>query len=97
MKNEKQITLRNKKIAYTLRKNKRARGMRLVVNCDGTVVVTTPFGFHETLAEKFIREKSRWLFSKLAFFKQCKGEPILGFSKKNSLTNKKETLPPAVE
>ena len=94
---EKQITLQNKEVVYTLRKNKRARGMRLVVNCDGTVVVTTPFGFQETLAEKFIREKSQWLFSKLAFFRQFKGQALHGSSKKGYLAYKDEAHQRAVE
>ena len=94
---KKQITLQNKNVSYILRKNKRARRMRLVVNCDGTVVVTTPFGFEESVAEKFIREKSKWLFSKLAFFNQFKGKPIRGSSKKNYLAYKDEAHRRAAE
>ena len=94
---KKHIILQDKKIVYTLHKNKRAHRMRLVVNCDGTVVVTTPYSFEESVAEKFIREKSQWLFSKLAFFKQFKGKPIQGLSKKNYLAYKDEAHRRALE
>ena len=32
------------------------------------IVVTTPFDLKESVAEKYIREKSQWLLSKIAFF-----------------------------
>ncbi len=77
---EKHITLQDKKIAYTLRKSKRARRMRLAVYCDGTVIVTTPHNLRETVADRFIRAKTEWLFSKLAFFKQFEGKPVARYS-----------------
>lgn len=85
---KKQIALQNKKVTYTLRKSRRARRMRLAVYCDGTIVVTTPFDLKETVAEKFIREKTDWLFSKIAFFKQFKGQAIARYSKEDYLKYK---------
>ncbi len=85
---EKQITLQNYKIDYTLRKSKRARRMRLAVYCDGSVVVTIPFDLKETIIERFIKEKSEWLFSKIEFFKQFKGKPIARYSRKDYLEYK---------
>src|SRR3990167_8395624 len=85
---KKQITLQNKKVAYTLRKSKRARRMRLAVYCDGSVVVTTPHDLRETVAERFIREKTEWLFSKLAFFKQFEGKPVARYSHEDYLKYK---------
>ncbi len=73
---QKSIGLRQGRITYTLRKSQRARRMRLAVYCDGSVVVTTPFDLQESMAEKFIREKSSWLFLKLEFFNQFKGKAI---------------------
>lgn len=90
MKNE--ITLQNKKIAYTLRKSKRARRMRLAVYCDGSVVITTPHDLGETTAERFIKEKTNWLFSKLAFFKQFEGMSIVRHSHRDYLNRKDEAL-----
>lgn len=48
--------------------------------CDGSVVVTTPHDLQESIAERFIREKTGWLFSKLAFFKQFEGRPLARYS-----------------
>ncbi|MEK7613670.1 MAG: SprT family zinc-dependent metalloprotease [Patescibacteria group bacterium] len=84
----KQITLANRKVDYTLRKSKRARRMRLAVYCDGTIVVTTPFDLQESTAERFIKEKSQWLFSKIAFFKQFKGQAIARYSESDYIKYK---------
>jgi predicted metal-dependent hydrolase len=89
---KKQITLQNRTVnypsnsegsrrgftlfAYTLRKSRRARRMRIAVYCDGSVVVTTPFNIKESVAERFVREKTNWLFSKIAYFKQFKGKLV---------------------
>lgn len=89
---KKQITLQNKKVAYTLRKSKRARRMRLAVYCDGSVVVTTPHDLRETIAEKFIREKVEWLFSKINFFKQFKGKPLARYSQDDYRKYKERAL-----
>lgn len=70
--------------------------MRLAVYCDGTIVVTTPFDLKETIAEKFIREKSEWLFSKLAFFKQFKGKAITRYSHEEYLKHKDDAYELAV-
>lgn len=70
------IHLNKKNITYTLRKSKRAKRMRLAVYCDGSVVVTTPYDLQETIADKFIKEKSKWLFSKITFFKQFQDKNI---------------------
>ena len=67
---KKQITLQNKKVAYILRKSKKARRMRITVYCSGAIVVTMPHNLQETIVEKFVREKAQWLFSKISYFKQ---------------------------
>ena len=85
---KKHISLHNKKVTYTLRKSRRARRMRLAVYADSTIVVTSPFDLNETIIDKFIREKSIWLFSKIAFFKQFKGQAISRYSKKDYLKYK---------
>jgi predicted metal-dependent hydrolase len=73
----KEITIENHKVSYTLRKSKRARGLRLTVYGDGTIVVTTPVSFQESAVERFIKERSKWLFSKIDFFKKFKS-PLQG-------------------
>lgn len=89
---KKQIILQNKKVSYTLRKSTRARRMRLAVYCDGSVVVTTPYDLQETIAERFIREKTEWLFSKLNFFKQFEGRPVARYSHDDYLKYKEKAL-----
>ncbi|MDD4931162.1 MAG: M48 family metallopeptidase [Candidatus Colwellbacteria bacterium] len=86
------IELQNQTITYTLRKSKRAKRMRLAVYCDGTIVITTPHNFKETVAEKFIREKSEWLFSKIDFFKQFQGRPVARYSQEDYLKYKDQAL-----
>ncbi len=73
---KKEILLENRTITYTLKRSRRARRMRMSVYCDGTVVVTAPGNLHELVAERFIREKTQWLFSKLAFYAQRGNRPI---------------------
>lgn len=64
--------------------------MRLAVYCDGSIVVTAPFDLKENTAEKFIREKSKWLFSKIDFFKQFKGHAIARYSEEDYLKYKEK-------
>ena len=73
---KRKVKLRDQEIEYQLRKSKRARRMRLAVYCDTSVVVTLPYGASENIVEKFIREKSRWLFGKIEYFKKYKATPI---------------------
>lgn len=70
---EKQITLQNKIVKYTLRKRRNSRRLRIAVNCDGTVAVTIPSFLRESAAEKFIIEKAEWLLSKLVSFTSIDG------------------------
>lgn len=73
---KKHIALDNQEITYTLRKRHRTRRISLAVHTDGSVVVTTPLNLSELFAERFIREKSNWLISKIAFFKQHRSQKI---------------------
>ena len=88
----KEIILRTKKVAYTLRKSTRAQRMRLAVYPDGSVIVTTPYWFQETAAERFIREKTEWLLSKLIFFKQVERRPVARHTRDEYLAYKEQAL-----
>lgn len=94
---EKRITLQDREVSYTLRKSKRARRMRLAVYCDGSVVVTTPYDLKESMAERFMREKTDWLFSKIAYFKQFKGNPVAKYSHEDYLKHKAKAYDLACE
>lgn len=85
---KKEIILHNKKVVYTLRKSTRARRVRLAVHHDGSVVVTIPHYFQETVAERFIREKTEWLLSKLIFFKQVQRRPVVRHTRDEYLKHK---------
>ncbi len=87
---KKNIKLGNKKITYMIRKSRRARRMRLTVYCDGSVVVTTPFDLKESFAECFMREKTDWLFSKIAHFNQFKGKLVARYNYEDYLKYKTE-------
>ncbi len=85
---EKKTILQNRTIAYTLRKSRRARRMRLSVHRDGSVAVTMPYGLGENIAEIFIAEKADWLIKKLAFFKRFEGGPAARYDHKDYLEHK---------
>ncbi len=89
---QKEIILRDKKIAYTFRKSRRVRRLRLAVYCDGSIVVTAPAYLGETAAERFISEKAEWLFSKIRFFSQLPANPISRYTKKDYLKYKEQAF-----
>jgi predicted metal-dependent hydrolase len=85
----KQIVFRGEAIPYLLRKSRRARRMRLAVYLDGRVVVTAPHYAPQYVMEAFIREKSPWLFKKIASFKEIPREPWARDTHKDYLLQKK--------
>lgn len=82
----------NKKPKYIIKKSKRAKRMRLAVYCDGSVVVTTPFGINQTIIEKFIADKKQWLTDKINFFKSIDSKAIRSFSKEDYLKHEDEAF-----
>lgn len=74
---KKQFFTDERVIEYVLRKSVRARRMRLAVHMNGSVVLTMPFHAHESIAERFLREKTPWLLSKISFFEQCEGYAVM--------------------
>jgi len=67
---EKQIEINERKISYTVKNSRRAKGIRLAISCDGGVKVTAPYFLNYNVIEKFIFEKSKWILSKLDYFKK---------------------------
>jgi predicted metal-dependent hydrolase len=94
---QKEILLENKKVAYILRKSKRARYMRLAVYRDGSVVLTTPFSLGESIAENFLLEKTEWLLSKLDYFLNNSVKTVQKYTRKDYLQNKAAAHRLAVE
>lgn len=68
---KRQINLHNRVVNYSIRRSKRAKRMRLAVYCDGNFVVTLPKGLNEASVDKYIIKKSKWVLSKLDFFKKA--------------------------
>lgn len=83
---------KDKKLAYTLRRSKRAKRMRLAVYCDGSVIVTTPLGVDQSIIEKFLADKKQWVTDKINFFKSVDSKAIRIFSKEDYLKYKDETF-----
>ncbi len=77
---------------YTLRKSKRAKRVRLAVYCDGSVVVTTPFGIRQSIIDKFISEKKKWIISKVNFYKSIDSSAVRVFSHDDYLKHKDKAL-----
>lgn len=85
---QKNITLNDQNVSYTVRKSRKARRVRLSVYQDGSVVVTTPFRFGENVTEKFVREQTDWLLKKLNSFSQIKIAPVRRNSRADYLKHK---------
>lgn len=64
--------------------------MRLAVYCDGSVVVTLPYGARENIIETFLKEKVEWLLSKLSFYKQFKNTRLPALSKDDYFKHRDE-------
>jgi predicted metal-dependent hydrolase len=85
---QKQINLNGKALTYTLRKNSRAKNLRISIACDGQVSLTVPKYFPVLLAERFLRQKADWIFKKIEHFKNNKPGMILGNNLKDYLAKK---------
>ncbi len=88
---QKQIELQNKKVDYTLKTSQRAKRMRLTIYCGGSLVVTRPRGLSENIVERFIQQKSAWVLSKLAYFKQFEGK-VFKDTRKEYLAHRDKAL-----
>lgn len=77
-----------KEISFIHKRSKRAKRMRLAVYCDGSVVVTSPFGVEKSLIEKFLNDKKQWIKDKILFFKSVDSKAIRTFSYEDYLKNK---------
>ena len=62
---KKEITLKDKKIKYTMKRSRRARRMRLAVYGGGDFVVTIPHRMGLAKAENFILQKAEWILKKI--------------------------------
>jgi len=86
----KQITINNQKIDYTLKISKRAKRLRVSVHLDGSLVITKPYGLPSIFVNSFLRDKAGWILTKIEYFKQFKGIKSVKNSKADYLKYKEE-------
>lgn len=62
---KKKIRLGNREIEYSVRRHRRAKYLRLTVNCDSSVALTVPRFVRLAEAQTFMREKAKWILGKI--------------------------------
>lgn len=77
------------KLNYRLIRSKRAKYLRLSVNCDAEVRVTLPYRMSERLVENFLAENFQWIKEKIDFYKKKQDDAIrLGGGRADYLRHK---------
>lgn len=92
---EKEIFIRDIKLNYEIRKNKKAKNLRLTIYPDEKIVATLPYGMSESLVDKFILKKSEWIFEKLDKMRSSKnsnGRILAKFGKREYNHYKKQSF-----
>ena len=87
---KKEISFLNKVVAYSLRKTKRSRSLRVSIRANGEVLVSAPSYAPESAITTFVLHHAEWIFSKLSFFKQFTYIPIKGSKQKHYLEHKEQ-------
>lgn len=72
-KQRKTIVLCDRSIDYDLKKNSRAKRMRISVGAGGALSVTVPYRFPELFIERFMREKAEWIIQQVTLFERRGG------------------------
>lgn len=86
---KKQIELHKRKLEYSLKVSNRAKRMRIAVYCDGALVVTVPRKTSDTIVEKFIVQKSKWILDKVTYFKSFRKSLLIKDSETGFIKYKK--------
>jgi len=64
---KKEITLAGQKIAYTVKKYKRTKNLRLTINDRGVLIASKPWYLSGKAVERFMRAKAEWIMEKLEY------------------------------
>jgi predicted metal-dependent hydrolase len=63
---QKTLIVSGKRIEYRIRRNRKARSVRLSVSCSEGVAITAPWFVPDIIAERFVRAKAEWILRKLS-------------------------------
>ena len=85
---QKVIELNAQRVEYTLRVNKRARGIRLSVASGGVFTVSAPPFIRTSAIEEFIGKKSEWVLDKINYFSQFPRKVLIKSKKKHFAEHK---------
>lgn len=84
--------IKNHNIGYAIRKSLRAKQVRITIKHDGSVIVTVPTWANEKLAHRFVLKKSKWISSKINYFKNNNFTLPKKGTREDYLKNKKRAL-----
>lgn len=94
---KRQINLHNRVVNYSVRRSKKAKRMRLAVYYNGDFTITLPKGLSTIAAKKYIIKKSKWVLSKLDFFKNTALSKTLKLTSKDFIKYKEIAMQIASE
>lgn len=87
---QKEILLDNQNIIYTLKVSPRAKRLRLVIYCNGELVVTQPRFMSIKTVENFIKKHESWIIKKSEYFKNVESGPLSQLTRRNYLNKREE-------
>jgi hypothetical protein len=88
---QRRIKLHGEEINYNLRKNRRAKRLKLTIYCDGSFAVSAPRRLSLSAIENYILQKSDWVLDKLKIFKRKTEGGIFSGTSVNDYPNLKKT------
>ena len=74
---KKRLSTGGKTVHYTVRRNRRARRLRLSVYPDGRLVATVPYGTRDLFVREFVRDKFPWIVDTLRYYAKFRGNSLL--------------------
>lgn len=91
------LNFQDRNLEYSLKESMRAKRVRISINLEGSIIVTKPKRVSLESVERFVKEKSVWIFEKSDWFKNRPSLPVLKTSRKEYLENKDKALQIAKE
>jgi predicted metal-dependent hydrolase len=88
---QRKIKLQGEEINYNLRKNRKAKRLKLTIYCDGSFAVSAPRRLSLSIIEDYILQKSDWVLDKLKIFKGKAGGGFFGKTSAGDYLNLKKS------